>query len=80
MVMLNAHMQAASSNTAHHFSSPFLISYIVVMTSPSSQIVESTCIDWQGSSKVSLCAFIFRTFPYILIFSRFLMIIMLASM
>ena len=53
--MLNEHKQAASGPPVHRFSSPFLISYIVVMTSPSSHILNSACVNRQGSFQ-SYCA------------------------
>jgi hypothetical protein len=53
-------MQAASSHTVHHFSLRFLISYIVVMISPSSHIAKSVRANRQGSHEILLCAFIIR--------------------
>lgn len=51
--ILNEHMQAANGHSVHRFSSPLLISYIVVMTSPSSRILKSACVIWQGTIKSS---------------------------
>ena len=58
MPMLNAHMQAASSHTVRHFSIRFLISYIVVITSPSSHIFKGACFSQQDAFEISLRALI----------------------
>ena len=59
--MLNEHMQAANSHSVHRFSSPKLISYIVVMTSPSSRFLKSACVNWRGTFKSYSSHPLFRT-------------------
>ena len=54
--MLNEHMQTASSHPVHRSSSPFLISYIVVMTSPSSHIFKNALASTGKTSPGFHCA------------------------
>ena len=56
--MLNEHVQTANSHLVHRFSFFSLISYIVVITSPSSHIFKSACANQQGSFKSLLRALI----------------------
>lgn len=65
----------------HQSTLPFIISYMAIVASACSHAFKSACVHRQSTFEASLRAFIISTeLLYVLIFSRFLMIIMLASM